>query len=75
MFPLVLRNLHLPAIILNTVMMLLVIALIPLDVILGGANVLSVLAQVVKAPHFTTSPHRAEYDYCRLAAAGYEHGL
>lgn len=46
-YPLVLRNLHLPAIVLNTVMMLLVLALIPLDVILGGANVLSVLAQAV----------------------------
>ncbi|KAF9484090.1 hypothetical protein BDN70DRAFT_891267 [Pholiota conissans] len=44
-FPLVLRNLHLPAIFLNTLMMLLVLALVPLDVILGGANVLSVLAQ------------------------------
>ncbi|KAF8152993.1 amino acid permease-domain-containing protein [Crassisporium funariophilum] len=44
-FPLVLRNLHIPAIILNTVMMLLVLAVIPLDVILSGANVLSILAQ------------------------------
>ncbi|KAF8902544.1 AAAP amino acid permease [Gymnopilus junonius] len=45
-FPLVLRNLHIPAIILNTVVMLLVLGLIPLDTILGGANVLSVLAEV-----------------------------
>ncbi|KDR77023.1 hypothetical protein GALMADRAFT_425547 [Galerina marginata CBS 339.88] len=43
-FPLVLRNLHLPAILLNTTMMLLVLAIIPLDTILGGANVLSILA-------------------------------
>jgi hypothetical protein len=50
-YPLVLRNLHLPAIILNTVMMLLVLALIPLDDILGGANVLSVLAQAVGIVH------------------------
>ncbi|KAF8957524.1 AAAP amino acid permease [Flammula alnicola] len=44
-FPLVLRNLHIPAIFLNTLIMLLVLAVVPLDVILGGANVLSVLAQ------------------------------
>ncbi|KJA23900.1 hypothetical protein HYPSUDRAFT_39416 [Hypholoma sublateritium FD-334 SS-4] len=44
-FPLVLRNLHIPAIGMNTVLMLLVLAVIPMDVILGGANVLSVLAQ------------------------------
>ncbi|KAF9556823.1 hypothetical protein CPC08DRAFT_641000 [Agrocybe pediades] len=44
-FPQVLRNLHIPAIVLNTVMMLLLIALIPLETILSGANVLSVLAQ------------------------------
>ncbi|PPQ71248.1 hypothetical protein CVT26_010990 [Gymnopilus dilepis] len=45
-FPLVLRNLHIPAIILNTLVMLLALALVPLDTILGGANVLSVLAAV-----------------------------
>ncbi|KAJ3506729.1 hypothetical protein NLJ89_g6709 [Agrocybe chaxingu] len=44
-FPKVLRNLHVPAILLNTTMMLLVLAMVPLDTILGGANVLSVLAQ------------------------------
>ncbi|RXW21510.1 hypothetical protein EST38_g4323 [Candolleomyces aberdarensis] len=44
-FPAVLRNLHLPAIVFNTVLMLLVLATIPLDVIKNGgaANVLSVL--------------------------------
>ncbi|KAF9453356.1 AAAP amino acid permease [Macrolepiota fuliginosa MF-IS2] len=43
-FPSVLRNLHLPAIVLNSVIMLLVLATVPLDVILAGANVLSVLS-------------------------------
>ena len=46
-YPLVLRNLHLPAIFLNTVFMILVLAIIPMDVVKGGANVLSVLAQLV----------------------------
>lgn len=46
-YPLVLRNLHIPAIVLNSVIMLLVLAIIPLDVIQGGANILSVLAQEV----------------------------
>ncbi|TFK40382.1 AAAP amino acid permease [Crucibulum laeve] len=45
-FPLVLRNLHIPAIILNTAMMILVLAIVPLDIIKGGANVLSILAQL-----------------------------
>ncbi|KAF9045413.1 AAAP amino acid permease [Panaeolus papilionaceus] len=45
-FPLVLRNLHIPAIFLNTIIMILVLAVIPLDTIQGGANVLSVLAQM-----------------------------
>ncbi|KAF8888797.1 amino acid permease-domain-containing protein [Infundibulicybe gibba] len=44
-YPLVLRNLHIPAIILNTTIMTLVIATIPLDTILTGANILSILAQ------------------------------
>ncbi|KAF8998541.1 amino acid permease-domain-containing protein [Cyathus striatus] len=44
-FPQVLRNLHYPTTILNTVMMVLVLAVIPLDIIEGGANVLSILAQ------------------------------
>lgn len=46
-FPKVLRNLHYPAIVLNATLMLLVLALLPLDTILGGANVLSVLAEIV----------------------------
>lgn len=46
-FPLVLRNLHYPAICLNFLAMLFLLALVPLDTILGGANVLSVLATVV----------------------------
>ncbi|KAG6860603.1 hypothetical protein C0995_009424 [Termitomyces sp. Mi166 len=43
--PLVLRNLHLPAIALNTTIMLLVLAVVPFETILQGSNVLSVLAQ------------------------------
>lgn len=43
-FPRVLRNLHLPAIVLNSVAMLLLLAIVPLDTILAGANVLSVLS-------------------------------
>lgn len=46
-FPRVLRNLHLPAIALNSIVMLLVLAVVPLDVILSGANVLSALGQMV----------------------------
>jgi len=38
---------HIPAILLNTTIMLLLLAVIPLDDILFGANVLSVLAQKV----------------------------
>ncbi|KII92394.1 hypothetical protein PLICRDRAFT_172492 [Plicaturopsis crispa FD-325 SS-3] len=45
-FPLVLRNLHLPAIFLSSTVSLLVMAMIPMETILGGANVLSALAQV-----------------------------
>ena len=45
-FPKVLRNLHLPAIGLGTIMMLLVIAIVPMDVTLGSANILSALAQL-----------------------------
>lgn len=46
-FPAVFRNLHIPAIIFNTLLMLLVVATIPLDLIRGGANVLSVLGETV----------------------------
>lgn len=45
----VLRNLHYPAIVLNTTTMLLVFALLPMDTILSGANVLSALAEIVSA--------------------------
>ncbi|KAF8654813.1 hypothetical protein AX16_003382 [Volvariella volvacea WC 439] len=41
----VLRNLHLPAIGLSSTMILLVMAIIPLDTVLQGANILSVLAE------------------------------
>ncbi|KAF5384450.1 hypothetical protein D9615_003405 [Tricholomella constricta] len=44
--PLVLRNLHMPAIVLNSVIMVLVLAVVPLETVLGGANVLSVLAEM-----------------------------
>ncbi|KAF9467230.1 amino acid permease-domain-containing protein [Collybia nuda] len=43
--PLVLRNLHIPAIILNSLIMILVLAVVPLETILSGANVLSILAE------------------------------
>jgi hypothetical protein len=43
-----LRNLHLPAIVLNTLMITLVLATIPLERVLSGANVLSVLAEMVR---------------------------
>jgi hypothetical protein len=46
-FPLILRNLHYPAIVLNCTIMLLVLALIPLHRVLEGENVLSILAEVV----------------------------
>jgi hypothetical protein len=46
-FPSILRNLHYPAIILNTLLMLFALALVPLDTILAGANILSVLAETV----------------------------
>ncbi|KAJ6545318.1 hypothetical protein B0H19DRAFT_1266776 [Mycena capillaripes] len=48
--PLVLRNLHLPAIVLNTLMITLVLAIVPLERVLGGANVLSVLAEMSAGP-------------------------
>ncbi|KAE9408697.1 AAAP amino acid permease [Gymnopus androsaceus JB14] len=44
-FPLVLRNLHYPAIVLNCVVMTLVLAIVPLETILQGDNVLSILAE------------------------------
>ncbi|TFK75584.1 hypothetical protein BDN72DRAFT_757165 [Pluteus cervinus] len=44
-FPKVLRNLHLPTIFLNFLVMLLVLAILPVQTVLGGANVLSVLAE------------------------------
>ncbi|KAF5383499.1 hypothetical protein D9757_006168 [Collybiopsis confluens] len=43
--PLVLRNLHYPAIVLNCVLMTLVLAILPLEIILEGNNVLSLLAE------------------------------
>lgn len=45
-FPLVLRNLHIPAIILNSIIMLLVLAVNPLEEVRSGANILSFLAQM-----------------------------
>ena len=50
-FPLVLRNLHYPAIVLNSLSMLFVLAHVPFDTVLGGANVLSVLAETVNIYH------------------------
>jgi hypothetical protein len=46
-YPKVLRNLHLSALVLTSVMMLLVVALLPLNVVESGNNILSLLAQRV----------------------------
>lgn len=42
-----LRNLHFSAIIVDVVAMLLVLALVPLNTVLSGGNVLSILAETV----------------------------
>ena len=47
-FPKVLRNLHYPAIAINVLSMLFVLALVPLESALQGANVLSLLSQIVR---------------------------
>ncbi|KAI0083586.1 amino acid permease-domain-containing protein [Irpex rosettiformis] len=44
-YPKVLRNLHYPAIVVDVVAMLLVLALVPLNTVLSGGNVLSILAE------------------------------
>jgi hypothetical protein len=49
-FPLVLRDLHISAIVLSAGMMALVIAVVPLDSVLKEANMLSVLAEIVSWP-------------------------
>jgi hypothetical protein len=46
-FPLVLRNLHLSAVVVNFSTIFLVSTLIPLETILHGENILSILAEVV----------------------------
>jgi len=46
-YPKVLRNLHLSALVLNSGMMLLLIALLPLEVVESGENILGLLAQKV----------------------------
>lgn len=46
-YPKVLRNLHLSALVLTSGVMLLVMALLPLDVVESGNNILSLLAQKV----------------------------
>ncbi|KAJ4483760.1 AAAP amino acid permease [Lentinula aciculospora] len=53
-FPLVLRNLHYPAIVLNCLLMTLVLATIPLENILQGNNILSLLAEKAIGPRFRT---------------------
>lgn len=45
-YPSVLRNLHLPSIVLNGPLMLFVLAILPLSTITSGANVLSSLGEV-----------------------------
>ena len=52
-FPLVLRNLHIPAIILLSSIMLLVLAVVPLHAVLQEANILSVLAELVSTSSHT----------------------
>ena len=47
-FPKVLRNIHYPTMILYALLMLVVLANIPFDVINGAPNVLSVLAERVR---------------------------
>ncbi|KAJ7235606.1 amino acid permease-domain-containing protein [Mycena haematopus] len=49
-FPLVLRNVHLPAIVLNPLMITLILATVPLEQVLSGTNVLSVLAEMSAGP-------------------------
>ncbi|KAL0945974.1 hypothetical protein HGRIS_012252 [Hohenbuehelia grisea] len=49
-FPLVLRNLHWPAILFNTLLMLLVLALLPLQTVIQGSNILSLLAERAGGP-------------------------
>ncbi|KAI0790136.1 amino acid permease-domain-containing protein [Irpex lacteus] len=44
-YPKVLRNLHYPAIVVDVMAMLFVLALVPLDTVLSGGNVLSILAE------------------------------
>ncbi len=46
-YPKVLRNLHYPAIVVDVMAMLFVLALVPLDTVLSGGNVLSILAETV----------------------------
>jgi hypothetical protein len=48
-YPKVLRNLHLSTLVLNSGIMLLVVALLPLEVVETGENILSLLAQKVHA--------------------------
>lgn len=55
-FPRVLRNLHLPAIFLNLIMMLLIIAVVPLGTSLQGTNLLSDLAETVSRPPQLPNP-------------------
>ncbi len=45
-FPRALRNLHLITIVTEAPLMLLVLALVPMDAVLGGSNVLALLGQV-----------------------------
>ncbi|TCD62055.1 hypothetical protein EIP91_007531 [Steccherinum ochraceum] len=45
-FPLVLRNLHYPAIVFNVLSILFLLSLVPFETLLAGNNVLSILAQV-----------------------------
>lgn len=48
-FPKVLRNIHVPAMCMNAPIMLLILAVLPLEAVNGGANVLSLLAEHVSS--------------------------
>ena len=66
-FPQVLRNLHYPAILINTLSMLFVLAIVPLETTLTGANVLSILAEIV-------SSHRRQHTFMRLTLSRLQAG-
>lgn len=67
--PLVLRNLHIPAIILNSIIMVLVMSALPLDAVLKADNVLSLLAEQVGSSS-TCQSHCADSSPFSVVAVG-----